>query len=315
MHKKIYNEILSHNKIIIIRHKSPDYDAYGSQLGLYYALKNTFLDKTILLDGDENNHNIFNKKMDFVTKEDYQESLLIILDTSSVNNLPNDNYKYAKSIIILDHHNNTPSFSKLALIKKDYSSTAELVTEFLLASNIKIPKEAADALYIAIIGDSNRFLYKGTTTNTFLMASALIKSGADIQKDYALMQKDEKILDKRFRGYILNNFNIKDKVAYIYIDKNIRSIYNVSDCFASRGCINMLSGIEGTEAYLIFTEMDDNTISVEFRSKRISILETAKEYGGGGHDLACGARLPLGTDINLIIDKLNEKLRWIYEHL
>ena len=55
----ILNTIKEFKKIIIIRHKGPDYDAYGSQFGLYYALKENFKDKEILLDGDDNANNFY----------------------------------------------------------------------------------------------------------------------------------------------------------------------------------------------------------------------------------------------------------------
>ena len=69
--KKIYKEIESHKRIIIIRHKNPDYDAYGSQFGLYYALKDHFANKEFLIDGDDNNNNFYNRLMDKVSDEEY----------------------------------------------------------------------------------------------------------------------------------------------------------------------------------------------------------------------------------------------------
>ena len=309
MFQKIYQEIRKHNKIIIIRHKSPDYDAYGSQLGLYYALKNAFPHKLILVDGDDNNNNIFKKAMDMVTVADYKDSLVFLVDQSSENMLVNDYYKYADKIIILDHHENEGEFADIAIIKKDYSSASELVTEFLVETKIPITKEAANCLFIGIAGDSNRFLYKGTTSNTFKVAAILYDSGADIVDDYNIMQREESESDKRFKGYILSNFKIKDRVAYIYISKEERERFNAGDCFASRGTINLLSGIEGVDAFVNFTEMDDQIVSCEFRSKSISILDVAKYYNGGGHALACGARIPLDYDYMEVVDKLNEIVR------
>ena len=309
MFQKIHHEIKKHNKIIIMRHKSPDYDAYGSQLGLYYALKSAYPEKVILVDGDDNSNNIFNRTMDTVTIEDYKDSLTIIVDASSENMFNNDYYKYADKIAILDHHDNEPDFADYYIIKKEYSSASELIAEFLHDAKIPITKDAANALFIGIAGDSNRFLYKGTTSNTFKMAAILYDAGADITDDYNIMQREEKESDKRFRGFVLTNFKIKDRVAYIYISKEDREKYNVSDCFASRGTVNLLSGIENIDAFLNFTEMETGEVNCEFRSKQIPILDVAKYYNGGGHALACGARIPLGYDYMEVVDKLIEILR------
>lgn len=309
MFNKIYQEIRKHNKIIIIRHKSPDYDAYGSQLGLYYALKQAFPHKKVLVDGDDNNHNIFKKAMDAVFVDDYKDSLVFIVDASSENMLLNDYYKYADKIVILDHHDNDAPFADYVIIKKDYSSASELVTEFLTSTKINIPVESANALFIGIVGDSNRFLYKGTTSNTFNMAAILFDTGINIVDCYNAIQRDEKESDKRFRGFVLSSFKIKEKVAYIYISKEDRLKYDVSDCFASRGTINLLSGIEGVEMFVNFTEMDTGEVNCEFRSKEIPVLEVAKSYGGGGHALASGARIAIGYDYMEVVDKMNEVIR------
>ena len=210
MKNKDFNKILKlikqYNKIILIRHQNPDYDAYGSQFGLYYSLRENFKDKTILLDGDDNVNNFYNRQMDEVKDEDYKNALVILTDQSSLNMLCDERFRIADKLVILDHHNATPDFGDIVIIKPEYSSASELITEFLYEEGLKIPKKAADALYIGIVGDSNRFYYKGTTTNTFKMASILLDAGADMVADYKLMTKDEEESYKRIKGYVLSNF-------------------------------------------------------------------------------------------------------------
>ena len=52
MFEKIFEEIKKYNTIIIHRHKTPDGDAIGSQVGLKNALKATFPEKKIYAVGD-----------------------------------------------------------------------------------------------------------------------------------------------------------------------------------------------------------------------------------------------------------------------
>ncbi len=315
MFKKILKEINKYNKIIILRHKNPDYDAYGSQLGLYYALKNAFPKKEIYVSGDENSNNLFEKKMDVLSSTDYLHSLVIVVDTSCKALMYDENYLLADMVCVLDHHENDPDVGDLVVIKSEYSSAAELVTEFLYENKIKITKESADCLYLGIVGDSNRFLYKGTTSNTFKMCELLIDAGADIINIYKIMQKDEKKEEKYFRGYILSSFKVNGRVAYNYVTKETRDKYHVSYSFSSRGCVGLLSNIEGVDAFINFTVADDNeTVYVEFRSKEIPILNVAKKYDGGGHQLACGCRIKVGDDYLKIIKDVNEELDR-YEHL
>ena len=314
MFKKILKEINRYNKIIILRHKNPDYDAYGSQLGLYEALKNAYPKKEIYVCGDDNQNNPFNKKMDQLNSTDYLNSLVIIVDTSCKALMFDENYMLADEIIVLDHHENEPDVGDIVITKSEYSSASELVTEFLTSVNIKITKQAADYLYLGIVGDSNRFLYRGTTSNTFKMVAELLDCGADIINIYKVMQKDEKENEKRFRGYILSSFKVKGKVAYNYVTKETRDKYHIPYTFSSRGCVGLLAGISNIEAFINFTEDDEDLIYVELRSKDIPIIEVAKKHDGGGHSLACGCRIKIGEDYLKIVDEANEEINK-YEHL
>lgn len=303
---KVLKLIKQYKKIILIRHQNPDYDAYGSQFGLYYSLKENFKDKEILLDGDDNVNNFFNKEMDKLTDEDYKGALVILTDQSALNMLCDERFRIADKLIILDHHNATPDFGDVVIIKPDYSSAAELITEFLFEAKLTIPKKAADALYIGMVGDSNRFYYKGTTSRTFKMAMVLVDAGADLTADYKLMTKDEDESYKRIKGYVLSNFVVDKKVAYIIVPKEVRDKIGVTTNQASRGTTTLLSGLTGCEAWVNFTESDTNEYYVEIRSKTISVVEVAKSIGGGGHELACGATIPIDTNLQDIINKLNE---------
>lgn len=298
--------IKQYKKIILIRHQNPDYDAYGSQFGLYYSLKENFKDKKILLDGDDNVNNFFNKEMDKLTDEDYKGALVILTDQSALNMLCDERFRIADKLIILDHHNATPDFGDVVIIKPDYSSASELITEFLFEAKLTIPKKAADALYIGMVGDSNRFYYKGTTSRTFKMAMVLVDAGADLTADYKLMTKDEDESYKRIKGYVLSNFIVDKKVAYIIIPKEVRDKVGVTTNQASRGTTTLLSGLTGCEAWVNFTESDTNEYYVEIRSKTVPVVEVAKSIGGGGHELACGATIPIDTNLQDIINKLNE---------
>ena len=59
MTKKLLQLIKKNQKILILRHKDPDLDAYGSQFGFFHALKAAFPEKTILAVGDTNTLNSF----------------------------------------------------------------------------------------------------------------------------------------------------------------------------------------------------------------------------------------------------------------
>ena len=52
MIEEILNKIEEYDCICLYRHVNPDYDAFGSQFGMYDLIKNTFSNKTVYMEGD-----------------------------------------------------------------------------------------------------------------------------------------------------------------------------------------------------------------------------------------------------------------------
>src|SRR4051794_32751677 len=83
IYQKITNKIKKYDKIICLRHIDADGDAYGSAMGLARLIKNNFPQKKVFTDGKNNENLSFLGKNDQLTKEDYQNSLVIVCDTAS----------------------------------------------------------------------------------------------------------------------------------------------------------------------------------------------------------------------------------------
>ena len=85
MFQELLNEIKNHQTIIIHRHKNPDGDALGSQIGLKAILQENFPEKTIYIVGDSAGHYSFmdGSTMDEISDDVYTDALAIVLDTSA----------------------------------------------------------------------------------------------------------------------------------------------------------------------------------------------------------------------------------------
>ena len=62
----------------------------------------------------------------------------------------------------------------------------------------------------------------------------------------------------------------------------------------TEGLIDTLRSIEGTMAVVMFEETAEGKVRVSARSKdaRLDVSKVCAEFGGGGHKMAAGARLP-----------------------
>lgn len=309
MFKKIKKLIENNQKIIILRHKDPDLDAYGSQFGLYYALKANYPNKEIYAVGDSNGLNKF-QPLDVIDESLYQEALVFILDTVAKQMLEGSLYEQAKTLVLIDHHQNDPDIRYDEYYRDTNSSScAEMIAYFLFESQLSIPLNSANALYTGIVSDTGRFLYKSVSSRTFEISGKLLNLGIDIQSIYNGMYS-EPLRMKRLKAIFFSTVEYtKNGVAYRKNDLNFLKENNVDTYSVSRGMVNQMSGIDEVSIWANFTfEEKTGKILCELRSKTLPIVDIAKKYGGGGHLLACGCSVVSWEETDLIINDLDHLL-------
>lgn len=310
MEREIYSLIQDYNSIIIARHKNPDLDAYGSQFGLYYALKAKYPKKNIYAIGDTNNQNYF-QDLDQVDDEIKKESLVFVLDTVASQMLNEQDYKYHKKIILIDHHQNSPDIPYDYYIRDtESSSTAEIIANFLMSLGININEDSARALYMGIIGDTGRFLYNSTTPKTLITAAKLLEKEINIQDIHNLIYL-ESLESKKIKNIFFNNIKFtKKNVAFSKNTQEFLDKYDLDPYFVSRGLISQMSGIREIPIWANFTyDKSIDKVICEFRSREYPVLDIAKKYGGGGHMYACGCTIDSWEDSDKVIKDLNKLIK------
>jgi len=309
---KIQKLIEENQKIIILRHKDADLDAYGSQFGLYYALKANYPQKEIYAVGDTNTLNKF-QPLDIIDESLYKQSLVFILDTVAKQMLEGNLYEQAKTLVLIDHHQNDPDIQYDEYYRDTNSSScAEMVAYYLLETNKEIPQNSAAALYSGIVSDTGRFLYKSVSSRTFEIAGKLLDKGIDIQSIYSGMYS-EPLRMKRLKAIFFSTVEYtKNGLAYRKNDLNFLKEHHVDTSSVSRGMVNQMSGIDEVNIWANFTfDEKTNKILCELRSKSIPIVDIAKKYGGGGHLLACGCSVLTWEETDRIIRDLDQLLEEI----
>ena len=121
MFKKIFKEIKKYNTIVIARHIGVDPDALASQLALKESIKLTFPKKNVYAVGNGSSKFSYMGKLD--KQEDFNNFLLIVLDTPDKKRIDYHNYKNATQIIKIDHHPFIEDFNGLEYIDDKASST------------------------------------------------------------------------------------------------------------------------------------------------------------------------------------------------
>ena len=290
--------VKKYDRIAIFRHIMPDYDALGTQLGLYHFLKDNFPNKEIIVLGD--NHVTFTprlfQEMDKVNDDWFTKPFLtIIVDVGATKRIADPRFAKASDIVVVDHHPKTEELSPWMMIDTSKSAAAEFMCSLLLNWKGKyvLSKEAATNFYIGMVGDNGRFQYSSTNAHTFKIASKLIDAGIDLNSIYGAMYLKQ-IDDLNVTAYILNHYQVSPKgVAYYLLDEKVQKDLKIT---TERGKenVNLFSNIQGIKIWCSITQDTDPKEPcwrISIRSRDYTINGVATEFGGGGHKQASGAKI------------------------
>ncbi|MBR6645095.1 MAG: bifunctional oligoribonuclease/PAP phosphatase NrnA [Clostridia bacterium] len=305
MFEKILEEIKNAHRIIIHRHKNPDGDALGCQIGLKYILKENFPEKEVYAVGDAAGRYAFmnGSVMDEVDDSLYADALAIVLDTSASALISDDRYKTAKRSARIDHHIFCEEIADVEVTNTSYESCCGLITEFAVESGLSLSPNSAKALYTGMITDSGRFRYDSTSHNTFRLASELMKQNFDTNDIFSNLYADD-FEFIRLRAKFILKINLTEYgVAYIYTTKEEAAEYGFDTFTLSRSMVNTMGDIRGINIWVNFTETDGGVLT-EIRSNKHNINPVAVKYGGGGHAKASGATVKDRDEAMALLDDL-----------
>lgn len=306
MFESIIAAIRQYNRIIIHRHKNPDGDALGSQLGLCGILKENYPEKEILCVGDTSARYAFmGYAPDEVADEAYAGALAIILDTSASALISDERYKLADKTARIDHHIFCEEIAEIEVTDTSYESCCGLIAAFAMECELRVPSHAAKAIYTGMITDSGRFRYDSVSPQTFRCAAFLMEQGFRTDDIYRNLYADDFSFIQLRARYVLKIQLTDCNVAYIYTTKEEAASYGADTFTLSRGMVNVMGEIRGIDIWVNFTEADEGVLC-EIRSSIHNINPVAKKYGGGGHAKASGATLKDRDEAMALLEDLKQ---------
>ena len=319
LHKEAYanirRQIRAHQKIVIYRHLKPDFDAQGSQMGLYQFLKDNFPEKEIHYVGD--NHVSFTPRL-FPETEKLPDVfhkggnfMAIVCDVGDVDRIADPRFQKARCIAKFDHHPCKTDIApaKGTVLDKEAAAAAEIVADFILNwKGMKLTKEAARWLYIGIVGDSGRFLYSSTKEHTFAVAQELLKTGIDLPELYQKMY--EKTLHSlEVQAYVLTHYSVSPHgVSYYLLPCDVQEKLAITTELGKEN-VNMFSNIKEINAWCSITQdpsPKELCWRISIRSKAKDISGVAFKWGGGGHAQASGAKIKDLSELDAFIKDLDD---------
>lgn len=307
--RRILDKIKQYDRIIVTRHFRPDGDAIGSSKGLARMLKLSFPQKEVyVINEDSSQYLAFLGGEDAPIKDDkYSDALVIVCDTATTDRISNKKFALAKEIVKIDHHIDVKPYGDLSWVEEERSSLCEMIADFWLTfkDELTLDKEGATYIFTGMVTDSGRFKFSSVDGETMRRAGALLDLGIDTEWIYANLNLDDFNVFK-FEAYVYKKMKVTtDGVAYIYVDKAMQRKFKLTNEQASN-VVSYLDGIKGAIVWLAFIENADGSVRVRLRSRFVTINTLAENYGGGGHDRACGATVHSKKEMKQMLSDANE---------
>lgn len=277
----------------IATHMNPEGDALGSSIALRLALE--MIGKKSV---------VFNKDLvpsvyKFLPRYDVITDILpdridnlLLLDCNSLDRAGLENCSVGFSAVI-DHHKTGDRFGDIKWVVPDSPATGLMIFYLVKELGVDLDKEMASNLYAAIGIDTGIFRYPNTTAECMIVASELVKRGADpgliAERLFNNYTQDRFLLLKE----TLNNISFHKNIAITVISDQMYRDTNTSSS-DTENFVNYPLMMNDVRVSVLFRQLGKNSWKVSLRSKGaldVSIVATAFE--GGGHKNAAGFRIDL----------------------
>jgi phosphoesterase RecJ-like protein len=217
-------------------------------------------------------------------------------------------------LINIDHHPTNPGYGHLNHIDASQPAVGQIIYELLEVSQLPMPLEVLEHLYAAISTDTGSFQYPSTTARTHEIAGRMLAAGLNAAALAQRLYQNCPMRRVELLRAMLNELSWRAEARIVSWTLSLNCQQQIGmQPGDTEGLIDTLRQIEGVEAAVIFEEIAGGKVRVSARSKRddLDVSAVCGHFGGGGHRLASGARLPgpLQQATQSFLDVLEHEVR------
>ncbi len=312
--QEIVEELRRADKLLLTTHENPDGDALGSLLGMNLILEQ--LDKDVVMFLDAKNfplpYEYQRMPLDSVRRElpkDLDDRVVVFLDCGNIDRMPVDFlHESHRHVLNIDHHHDNTRFGDVNLVVGHASCTAEILWDLAKDLHVDLTPEIAEALYVALVTDTGKFMFENTTPKAHEMAAEMVEAGVQPQESHRRLYEGLPFARLQLLARALNAVQRFDggQLTLTHITREDFSHSNAVES-DSEGVVDHLRQVEATVVAALVRELLDvdgrRKVSLRATDKRVDVSIIARGFGGGGHRQAAG----FTTDVPM--DELIERLR------
>ena len=291
--------------ILLLGHVSPDGDAAGSGLALWHALRALGRRAAVCLPGGIPRMYAglpgADHVMDTGAKLPFAPKAALAVDVSDPGRLGEAGLRLfdgCENRAALDHHHTCEGFGQLYALDGGAAAVGELAVDLIDALGVRLTREMAECLFVAISTDCGQFSFANTRPQTFRAAARCAEAGIDIAALTERLYRTRTPGRTKLLGLVLAGLEISPDVqmAWARLTEDMLAAAGAlrED---NEGVVNYLLEIDGVRL-AVLAEQRGGATKLSLRSKPpLNVArDIAVPLGGGGHDCAAGCTLELGME-------------------
>lgn len=299
--RELADWLRTHEDFVLLGHVNPDGDSAGSCMALCLALRALGKRAFVCLPGGAiRMYARYPGDADILPPDGplpFAPKTAFAVDVSELPRLGagRELFESCPSKAMLDHHATNPGFGDLWHVDGSRAAAGELALELIEALDVKLDRDMATWLFIALSTDSGHFRFSSTTPVTMQAGAKLLETGVDIARITRELWYTRTRARTQLMGMVLAELEVSEDGLMAWgrltNDMRARACAGPED---SEGIINYLLEIEGVE-FAALAEERENGTKFSLRAKEwLNVAEqVAKPFGGGGHAFAAGCSLPM----------------------
>ena len=313
----------AHQRVLLTSHENPDGDGLGAAIGLFHYLRWRGKDVRIVV------HPHVTPDLAWLAPAGVLEpydpvgrhaalaawpDAWLVVDASEPHRLGplhDDFQRTAARTACLDHHlKDAPQGFHEEFTDPTASASDELVYG-LVAERLPRPwpLEMLEALYAGVVADTGNFQFSNSTAKVHRLAADLIEQGVQPAQVYQRLYWQERPEKLRLFGRAFEGLKVMAGGRYARLTVTLQDLAAAG---ASHDDLDRLVNkpleLKGVEVSALLYEARDGKVKLGLRSReRVDVNAVARIFGGGGHRLASGAKLP--GPIPLAVEAADEAVR------
>lgn len=303
IYQNIQEHIAQAGHVLLLTDERIDGDTMGSTMGLFHVLNEHGKKVDVFSPKPLPDYLKFIPQVDVIRRdvEVFQQptiDLVIISDCSDGEYikklLPTMAHKVP--LICFDHHATNPLYGTINLVEPTAASSADVVWRFIKSTGWKVTPEAAQCFLTGICTDTVLFSTPNTTTAALDASSELVRLGADLKVVVQNTLMNQSLSSLKLWGVAMQRLfhDVElDATATAITSKDLELYHGTEDDVSGiSGFLHaMLNGDH--EVVVVYRETKDGAVKGSMRSRGRDVAAVAEQkYGGGGHKLAAGFKIP-----------------------